>query len=415
MNDVFVEPVKTTKTAFVWGKWGPYHLARFNAFRKLVPDAMGIQFAADSGSYLWQMDGLSQSGVETLHPSRKQEDLGFSDVFGRVRKILKRESVETVFLPSYSPMRCFGALMAARSVNARCIMMNETHAGTASNSVVKEALKKTILRQFDGGLVGGTPQREYFQSLGMRSSDIREGYDVVDNDFYASHSQVAKSDKRHVRQKHGLPTRYVLSLGRFVEKKNLTLLVKAYAKLAKRSNEQEIPVLLLVGEGQEEQAIRDCAAELNIPMFQIEKGKPPEQQSPAIALLGFQQADDVAEIMSLADCFVLPSLYEEWGLVVNEAMACGLPVVVSQSVGSVVDLVRNDVNGLLFNPESVESLEAALFKVVSDEDLRLQMGVESLSIISQWNCDLFAKSAFELVIMNPSTNNTSRASWFHSK
>lgn len=414
MNDVFVDPLNVSKTAFVWGKWGPYHLARFSAFQKLVPDAIGIQFAADSGSYLWHMEGLSQCGVQTLYTSRKQEDLGFSDVFGRVRNILRRESIETVFLPSYSPMRCFAALLAARSVNARCIMMNETHAGTASKSVVTHALKKVILRQFDGGLVGGTPQREYFESLGMRSSDIREGYDVVDNDFYASRSQVAKSDKRHVRQKHGLPTKYILSLGRFVEKKNLTLLVRAYAKLAKRSNEQEIPVLLLVGEGQEEQAIRDCVAELNIPMFQLKKGKLPKQKSPAVALLGFQQADVVSDIMSLADCFVLPSLYEEWGLVVNEAMACGIPVVVSQNVGAVVDLVKNDVNGLLFNPESVESLEAALFKLVGDEELRLQMGVESLRIISRWNCDLFAKNAFELATMNASTTQASHAPGGHS-
>ncbi|MGA0094754.1 MAG: glycosyltransferase family 4 protein, partial [Chthoniobacterales bacterium] len=133
----------------------------------------------------------------------------------------------------------------------------------------------------------------------------------------------------------------------------------------------------------------------------------------------FRQIEENAVFYALAEAFVLPSLYEEWGLVVNEAMAAGLPVIVSRTAGCAEDLVPSsgnmergawsmeqeaDVraarpyleqrsNGFAFDPASSDALATALTRVAESEDLRLEMGQRSREIVAKFSCDNFARQA----------------------
>ena len=110
-----------------------------------------------------------------------------------------------------------------------------------------------------------------------------------------------------------------------------------------------------------------------------------DEDIPNVYFAGFQNQSELPRYFVAADIFVLPSRYEPWGLVVNEAMCFGLPVIVSDQVGAGGDIVRSGVNGFICPTGDVSALAAFLGKLLSDSDLRMRMGTESRKIIQQWN------------------------------
>ena len=142
-----------------------------------------------------------------------------------------------------------------------------------------------------------------------------------------------------------------------------------------------------------------------------------EDDAPGVHFCGFRQVAENPVFYALADAFVLPSLHEEWGLVVNEAMACGLPVIVSETAGCAEDLLSPQKlvaphglsadlrarllqlnggirqNGFLFNPKSVESLANALIILEASPEIRKKMGQASRQVIERFSCENFAANA----------------------
>ena len=208
-----------------------------------------------------------------------------------------------------------------------------------------------------------------------------------------------------------MPEHYFLSLGRFVAKKNLTTLIRAYRDVLE-SNQDCRTHLVMVGSGEEEPQLRSLCQELRLPVY--EKASTgmgnqefkAERELPGVHFYGFRQIDENPVFYALADVFVLPSLWEEWGLVVNEAMASGLPVVVSETAGCAQDLLAAGLsggaapmevgirqNGFVFDPKSAESLAQALLALASAPALREAMGKASREIVRDFSCDVFARNA----------------------
>ena len=109
-------------------------------------------------------------------------------------------------------------------------------------------------------------------------------------------------------------------------------------------------------------------------------------------LLGHVDYFTLPTVYAQADAYLQPSLSEPWGLAVNEAMACGLPVVVSDRCGCREDLVRANVNGFTFDPTNHESLVTALERLLASRSRWPEMGRASREIIAGWGLDLFARS-----------------------
>jgi glycosyltransferase involved in cell wall biosynthesis len=216
-----------------------------------------------------------------------------------------------------------------------------------------------------------------------------------------------------------LPERYFLNLGRFVEKKNLSTLVEAYARFARASVERSraetgnlkpegsetadggdaaatkgrrgVAALVLVGEGPLRGDLERQARDLGLP---VRDGvvDPISSGGAEVVFYPFQQADLTPLFFALCEAFVLPSKREEWGLVVNEAMACGAPVVVSNRVGSHFDLVRDGENGFVFAPDDVEQLAGILHHFDEDPELSRRLGTEGRKAIQAWTPALFGSA-----------------------
>ena len=315
-------------------------------------------------------------------------------VFFAAIHFFRQFKIRVVFLPSYAPAPEFALFAAAKLLGLSTVMMNESHAGTERAQGWKRRIKHWIVKRFDAALVGGQPQRRHFTALGIPEERIFIGYDAIDNDWFQKGAANACEKEVALRESMCLPNRYFLSLGRMIKKKNLSTLIKAYAAFCKHCKE---PVaLVMVGSGDEEPMLRELARSLELRVYDASQITPEIRSSLTyrdVIFYGFRQIDENPSFYALADAFVLPSLWEEWGLVVNEAMACSLPVLVAKGVGCAEDLVEEGENGYTFDPQNAEKLCQLLIRLASDSELRQKMGNHSLKVINRWGCDNFARNA----------------------
>ncbi len=416
----------------LWMQYGPYHLARARALQERAQPARvhTLEMANLTREYAWTR-AAKPVEVITLCPGVISEQISFRTVFRRARQQLKELGIEVCLLPSYSPKQSLAALLAAKSLGLKTVMMNESHAGTARTGLVGTWIKRRLVGMFNAALVGGVPHKCYFASLGMSESKIFTGYDAVDNNFFARRAEEVRSRKAEIRTQYQLPEHYFLSLGRFVAKKNLATLIQAFRKFLD-SNPDCQTHLVMVGSGEEESKLRSLCQELRLPIYEKTSATIGNRQSaignelPGVHFYGFRQIDENPVFYALADAFILPSLYEEWGLVVNEAMASGLPVVVSETAGCVEDLLETgrqtglddqknadgrDVagrrirrNGFVFDPGSTDELAAILRLLESQSALRQVMGAASREIVEKFSCRQFAENALRAVHAALGTN-----------
>ena len=203
---------------------------------------------------------------------------------------------------------------------------------------------------------------------------------------------------------------YFLASNRFVRRKNLARLIQAYAKYVGRFQQGEVKSiwpLVLLGDGELSSELKGLCADLGLPISDCEcpedlKLNSYKLKTPAVGGLvvfpGFRQIDEIRAFYARAGAFIHPAFSEPWGLVINEAMASGLPILSSKNVGSAEELVQEGVNGFSFNPASVEELAEVLEKMA---ELPLQkreaMGSASKSIISNWGPERFSQGSQEAV------------------
>lgn len=384
------------QTAIIFAQFGPYHHARVAAFQAKLPGRiLPVQIASSTETYAWENLGSQCEGLETLCQGTI-ESLGFWRTFVSARRLFREHSIQAAFLPSYSPLPQTAVWAAAQTLGVKAIMMNESHAGTEKAKGLKKWLKCQIIRSFDSALIGGAPQKRHFASLGIPEERIFPGYDAIDNGYFSKAAREAREQDQELRSKLSLPRRYFLSLGRMVEKKNLSVLIEGYAGFCEASDEDV--ALVMVGSGEEEMALKAQANRLGLRVHEAADLSEADRENLGqgdVIFYGFRQIDENPVFFALAEAFVLPSLWEEWGLVVNEAMACGLPVLVSKPVGCAEDLVKDGQNGYTFDPESITGLGERLAELAGDEEKRRRFGRASEEVIEGWGCENFAENALK--------------------
>jgi len=296
-------------------------------------------------------------------------------VWSATRAALDRIRPEVVAVAGWSFPESMSAIAWAHQNDARVVMMSESQSHDSNRHLVREAVKRRIVSACDAALVGGRVHADYVTHLGLKSESVFLGYDVVDNRHFSEGAARARSNATALRQVHGLPPRFLLASARFIAKKNLVSLVHAFGMALKRA--QTPHSLVILGDGPGRPALE--AAIVDAGLF----GR--------VMLPGFICYDDLPIYYGLAEAFVHVSLVEQWGLVVNEAAAAGLPLIVSKRCGSASELVRPGFNGRLVEPGDTEDILDALHRtMILSEDERIRFGAESSRIVSGWGLDRFA-------------------------
>jgi glycosyltransferase involved in cell wall biosynthesis len=233
----------------------------------------------------------------------------------------------------------------------------------------------------------------------MPRERIFMGYDAVDNDYFELSAKKIRSHESEIRKRHGLPEKYFLAGARFTPKKNLPRLIEAYAQYCKLCSSGMAPWdLVILGDGAGREALFSLRSKLS-----LEK---------SIHLVGAKSYRDLPSYYGLASAFIHASTTEQWGLVVNEAMASGLPVLVSNQCGCAHDLVQEGVNGFTFDPYQTEDIAQKMLHLSNLNDHLSTLGRASREIIAKWSPWRFAEGlsqAVEVALSRPAPRST----WFN--
>lgn len=370
-----------------WPRFGPYHLARLHAAHRLFcehdVEVIGLETAGHDATYAWRTEeGTSSFRHEKVFPNRTFDELTPLEIHSAVTARLDHLTPDAVAINSYSLPDARACLAWCRRHRRTAVVMCDSKADDAPRVAWRERVKSLIVRQFDAALLAGTPHRAYFEHLGFCAEAIFLGYDVIDNVFFREGAAAARRQPAAVRHLPGLEpaTPFILASCRFIPRKNLDGLLHAYRIY--RQHEDAPRRLVLLGDGPERPRL-----EATIRTYRIG----------GVTLAGFRQIDELPAYYGLASVFVHPPRVEQWGLVVNEAMAAGLPVLVSARAGCADDLVRDGDNGFRFDPEQPEELARLLRRVVATDTDRTAMGRRSQEIIAAWSLERFAEELWRAV------------------
>ena len=239
------------------------------------------------------------------------------------------------------------------------------YGGHAVNKMIKFFkywIAKQIIIKSHALVVGGTAARNYALNLGINDRDIFSAFQC---------SKDINQQRRYIPKDQYLKDKYTfLFLSRIISWKGLDILIKAYHLLRQKRDDVS---LLIAGDGPSKESCFNLAESLKIP---------------DVEFVGSITHDRTKEIYAKADIFVLPSYeldarYEAWGLVVNEAMSMGLPVLTTTGVGASFDMTNNGYNGFIVQEDNVEELYKAMNKIL-EFDL-IQMGNNSRKIFEEKN------------------------------
>jgi glycosyltransferase involved in cell wall biosynthesis len=287
-----------------------------------------------------------------------------------------------VAITSYSHPDARACLAWCRRHRRTAVLMSDSKADDARRIGWREYVKSLIVGAYDAAVVAGTPHAAYLAGLGMPADRIFQPVDVIDNERFAEGARTSRNDPERAAAITGTdPGRpFFLTVSRFIARKNLDTLVTAYGAYrdaARREGRTAWP-LVVIGDGPDRDRLRDLARRV---------------AGDAVHFPGFRQVDELVAFYGLAGCFVHPAVADQWGLVVNEAMAAGLPVIVSRTAGCASDLVEEGANGFTFAPRSGEELADLLTRVAAmPDDRRAAMGAAGQRRIARFRPEDFAEA-----------------------
>jgi glycosyltransferase involved in cell wall biosynthesis len=217
-------------------------------------------------------------------------------------------------------------------------------------------LRMLFVKKSNAVVVPGNLSKGYVISLGAKAEKVFIAPNAIDNKLFIETSQKYQSLKENLKTRYGLKNKIVvLYSGRFVRTKGIEYLLYAYGKLEQEHNNI---ALVLVGSGPLESYLKYLANSLHL-NFKILR---------AYAL------EELIKFYSFADIFVLPTLHDVWGFVINEAMACGLPVIGTRASQAAIEMIRIGENGYIVKEADSQELYTVLNYLIRNPNLRKKLG-----------------------------------------
>ncbi|MCA9905868.1 MAG: glycosyltransferase [Anaerolineae bacterium] len=255
--------------------------------------------------------------------------------------VLLRERPDVIISAEFGFRSLMAWLYCALFRKPLIIWSGETIYGAATAIAPQRALRRFLAQRAAGFLAYGAAARRYLHSLHVDDGKISILTQAVDNDYWIEAAQTAAADK--IRALHKLSGRTALCVGTLLYRKGIHHLIEAWAKLPPQLQQQN--TLLLVGDGDERSRLEALATELKAQNVIFAGSIPPHE---------------LAAYYAAADFLVLPTLLDVWGLVVNEALASGLPVLCSKYAGCAEELIVSGQTGEVFDPAATAAFSELL-------------------------------------------------------
>ena len=362
----------------------PWLRANFNAAGQLV-DLVAVEAARGRN--------VGRGALTSNFPERFVRRAVISDIarngagirqFGhQVARVLSDIKPEAVVTLGWSGAKNLAALCWCAANRVASIVATDTNEHDFRRTWWKEAVKRKVVRLYSAGWAAGSLSARYLLRLGMARERIVVGpVDTIDVSHFEKGAAEARRSPTQSRRDLGVPDEYFLAVSRFAPEKNLFNLIEAYRTYRERAGAAAWK-LVLVGDGPMMRAVRRRIGDLHLEGW--------------AHLPGWVTFEKLPAYYGLAGAFVHASTRDTWGVVVNEAMAAGLTVIVSRRCGSAPELVRDGCHGFTFDPSDAAGLAELLYEVAHGKCDRAALGRTSFDTIQGWTPVTYAKSLVEAV------------------
>jgi len=371
------------RITILFGQIGNYHLARLRAANSALQSQgwrlTAIQYTDKTSEHPWgELATPEPFEIETLLPTATHPDAHPDSpaAASAIVPCLGTLKPDVVIIPGWGFPVARAALSWCQQNAVPAVLMSESKYDDEPRTWWKEQLKSWLyVRQFASAIVGCEAHKDYLIRLGMEGDRIFYGYNAVDNDYFAAQAELARTTPLAARQQisNNMPQQpFFLAVTRLMPRKNIARLVEAFAAYREQLADPTAAwSLVICGSGSEQSAIEKLVEQHNL--------------TGCVHLPGFLTYQQIGAWYGLASAFVHPALVEQWGLVINEACAAGLPILCSETVGACPSLVSDECNGFTFDPEDTAAMTQVLLKVHRlDEGDRAQMGAASQQMVSQF-------------------------------
>jgi len=360
----------------------PYRIKQLERISEIQEYAITVCYTDKNiNGRAWNVDevnGIKEKQLSGILLSKKYGYLNF----GLIRSA---KEAECIVLGGYEQPTYIVVSLICRLLKKPYVLLFDgiaTDRISMKENKFKKFLKRLVINNSKAIWGNGKVSVEYFSNnFKYDKTRIINQCLTVDVDRIRTVTKNKDTIRRELRDDYNIPTdkKVIMYSGRVIEFKNLKIIIDAISLL-----EEDI-IFFIAGGGLLENEIVDYS----------------RQKGVRTIITGFiKEQDELFKQYSIADIFILPSTYEVWGLVVNEAMASGLPVIVSEMCGCSMDLVQKGENGYVFNPCSVEDLIEKI-KYILNSDTE-KMGQKSQQIISQWTFDKSRDNFIEVMkLTNP--------------
>ena len=355
------------KILFVTNLPSPYRVDFFNELGKLSD--LTVFYERSSAS---DRDQKWKGNVAATYTERyiKLKPLGTdrSIGFGLV-KAIKKQKFDVLILSGYaSPSVMFAIAYCKRKKIPYYI---ESDGGFCKKDrFPKSLLKKFLLSKAKGHFVTCEEYKNYLLTLGVEESRIHKYPFTSLKSEDVLLETVSAEEKKRLREKLSMSEeKIVLAVGQFINRKGFDVLIRATEKLS-----SDVGVYFVGGVPTEAYVALKNELGLN-----------------NIHFVGFKTKEELKEYYKAADLFVLPTREDIWGLVINEAMACGLPIVTTNKCIAGLELVKNGENGYLVEKDDPEGLADRIKDIIENEEVCSKMGKKSLAVIGEYTVENMAK------------------------
>lgn len=258
---------------------------------------------------------------------------------------IKKYNPDVVIVSGYDSFAYWQAFLYCKIYKKKFILWNGTTMfSTGSIKGLRGVLKQIIIRGADKYIAYGTKAKEYLEYFGANPIDIFVTTNTVDMNHFKDNVNLYRNNVSLREKRKKYPEILLLYVGQLITRKGILQVLKALKNLnCKRTG------FVVIGSGPEENTLKQFCQENNLKNVYFE---------------GFKQIEELPEYYALADVFILPSLEEVWGLVVNESLASGLYVLSSKYAGASYDLVRSGWNGEVFDANNVQEIVELIKKTI---------------------------------------------------
>ncbi len=320
-------------------------------------------------AFEWDVPLLDGYGWSVLKPSGTNNlSRFFSTRINKLGETLRKDKIDVCLITGWQSYGLLQALFSCKILGIRTLIRGESNA-IRIRPLWKKLLHRIYLNQFDAFLAVGTENKNFYIENGIELTRIFWCPYFVDNARFIRQAEVAIGKRKEIRKCWGILEKEICFVfaGKFEQKKRLSDIIKAL-KIARQKN-QSIR-LLVVGSGEQERQVRQLAVSNSSP----------------VSFAGFLNQTKISDAYVAADCLILAADYEEtWGLVVNEAMASGIPALVSDQVGCGADLVIDEKTGSIFRCGDIQDLSQKMIWMADNRDKLKQMGTNARKHIENYS------------------------------